>query len=209
MLLNYEKDQNGLVKQIEMNPITYNEKYVQDRYLEANAGKVMSALRLGFIVGALGRIPKSILDVGYGSGDFLKFASEIIPNVYGYDVPPAYPVEDSKIVLVDSIYEVDVDVACFFDSLEHFTNPYEISALKANNIMISVPLCHYFSDEWFENWKHRRPNEHLWHFNKESLVQFFSSIGYELVRMAEVEDTIRKPYADYPNIISGFFKKIQ
>jgi len=64
--------------------------------------------------------------------------------------------------------------------------------LKCSVVCISVPNCHYKDDEWFENWKHRRPNEHLWHFNKESLVKFMKRMGFVLCSYSNLEDTIRK-----------------
>jgi hypothetical protein len=72
---------------------------------------------------------------------------------------------------------------------------------------VSLPNCHYFSDEWFETWKHRRPNEHLWHFNETSLINFMNEIGYSKVNICNIEDTIRKHSHDYSNILTGIFKK--
>ena len=41
-----------------------------------------------------------------------------------------------------------------------------VKKLKCKYILISVPCCHYYSDDWFKNWKHRRPDEHIFHFNE-------------------------------------------
>jgi hypothetical protein len=59
------------------------------------------------------------------------------------------------------------------------------------------------------NWYHRRPNEHLWHFNDKSLCNFFNELGYDNVYLGNFEDTIRKNNNIFPheNIISGIFKK--
>ena len=57
---------------------------------------------------------------------------------------------------------------------------------------ISVPHCHNTNDEWFEKWKHRRPDEHLWHFDQESLVKFMRRMGFVLCSSSNLEDTIRK-----------------
>lgn len=59
----------------------------------------------------------------------------------------------------------------------------------------------------FENWKHRRPDEHLWHFNLESLTKFMQEICYEKITHSNIEDVIRKPSSDYTNILSAVFKK--
>ena len=72
---------------------------------------------------------------------------------------------------------------------------------------ISLPWCHNFSDEWFENWKHRRPDEHLWHFNQKSIEKFFNEMGFDMVVYSDIEDTIRKPSDEHPNILTCIFKK--
>ena len=81
--------------------------------------------------------------------------------------------------------------------------------MKCRAICISVPDCHYPNDEWFEKWKHRRPNEHLWHFNKDSLEKFMERMGYVLVSHSSIEDTIRKnSNQEQTNILTCVFKKL-
>ena len=48
------------------------------------------------------------------------------------------------------------------------------------------------NDEWFESWKHRKPDEHLWHFNRDSLNKFMERMGYVMISSTNIEDTIRK-----------------
>jgi len=206
MLTNYKKHKNGVIEQITKMKFNYTPDYVIKSY-EAY-GEIthrMSYLRLGHIIGSLGYIPNSILDVGYGNGSFLQACSNIIPNTYGndvsnYELPPG-------IQFIDNIYEPEFDVVTFYDVLEHFENIYDIKNLKAKYIVISVPECHHFSDDWFDTWKHRRPDEHLWHFNKESLVNFMSELGYNCIHTSNIEDTIRKNNKEYTNILTAIFKK--
>ena len=75
--------------------------------------------------------------------------------------------------------------------------------------MISVPECHYFSDEWFVSWKHRRKDEHIWHFSSKSLIEFMNSQGFILINISNIEDNIRRPVDDIGNILTGVFKKIK
>ena len=81
---NYDIDEFGVIHQKKIYPITYDEKYVKERY-DTYGEKVrqMSFLRLGYLLGAINKIPKSILDVGYGNGDFLKTCVSIIPECFG------------------------------------------------------------------------------------------------------------------------------
>ena len=68
----------------------------------------MAHLRLGNIIGSLNTVPRSILDVGYGDGSFLKVCSNIIPKCYGYDVS-SYPAPQGVEVISDmteGVYDV-------------------------------------------------------------------------------------------------------
>ena len=151
----------------------------------------MAYLRLGNIIGTLGRVPESILDVGYGNGSFLKVCTNIIPECYGHDIS-SYPVPEGCRE-IHNIVEGEYDVITFFDSLEHFEDIEFVKELKCKAVCISVPHCHYpDDDEWFKNWKHRRPHQHLWHFNIKSLESFMDRMGYMLLSSSNLEDTIRK-----------------
>jgi len=206
MIENYEVFPCGVIKQITKKSFNYGYEYSNKYNQLGELGIQMSYLRLGYIIGSIGHIPNNILDVGYGNGDFLKISSNVISNCYGSDVTRDYPIPDNC-TFVNDIYETDYEVVCFFDVLEHFENIYDIKKLKAKYIIDSLPNCHNFSDDWFYNWKHRKPNEHLWHFNEKSLILFMKEIGYDLINTCSIEDVIRKHGHDYSNILTGIFKK--
>jgi len=206
MLENYKKHENGVIEQIIKNKFNYTPDYViksYDAYGEITHR--MSYLRLGHLIESLGYIPNSVLDVGYGNGSFLQACSNIIPSCYGSDVSN-YKLP-SNIQFIDNIYESEFDVVTFYDVLEHFESIYDIKNLKTKYIVISLPDCHYFSDEWFNDWKHRRPDEHFWHFNKQSLINFMLELGYTCTHTSNIEDTIRKNNKEYSNILTAVFKK--
>ena len=207
MLTNYYKDELGVIHQINVNQeVKYDKQYIDERYHQYIEKCInMSHLRLGYIVGGIQRTPESILDVGYGSGDFLKVCKKFIPKCYGNDVTGLSLPEGVE--FVENIFENFYDVICFFDVLEHFSDINVVKNLKCNFVCISVPWCHYFSDEWFQTWKHRRPDEHLHHFNLNSLINFFNSCGFEIVCHSNIEDTIRKDIDK--NILSCIFKNIK
>jgi hypothetical protein len=204
MIKNYYRDEYGVIHQSNITEkVTYDNNYIETRYLTYKEKCVnMSYLRLGYIVGTLGYIPQSILDVGYGSGDFLNVCKNIIPSCYGNDVTNILLPEN--VTFVDDVFNSYYEVITFFDVLEHFKDISIIKNLQCRYIVISVPWCHYFSDEWFETWKHRRPNEHLHHFDKKSLIDFFTSCGYSCINSSCVEDTIRKDGIE--NILTCTFK---
>jgi hypothetical protein len=207
-LENYEKLENGVIRQINVNKIIYDFEYSNIYNDYGEKSNYLSYLRLGTLLGSVKKTPESILDVGYGNCSFLNAAKTIIPNCYGHDISD-YPV-DENIVRVDTMFNKHYDVVCFFDSLEHFDDINIIDKLDCEYIFISVPWCHNFSDEWFLNWYHRRPNEHLWHFNEESLTKFFNENGFRKIHCSNFEDAIRKnpKLNGAPNILSAIFKKI-
>jgi hypothetical protein len=73
---------------------------------------------------------------------------------------------------------------------------------------VSLPWYHNISDEWFSTWKHRKPDEHLHHFDLSSLTNFMRSQGFRLVGHSNVEDTIRKSVSTLPNILTAVFEQI-
>ncbi len=206
MIDNYSKTQDGVIYQVERKPFDYTGAY-NNYYKEIqDSTRYTSYLRLGYIVGSIGHIPKSILDVGYGTGAFLQACETEVKERYGHDISGWEVPSGCK--FVDNILENHYDVITFFDSLEHMKDIEFVKDLNCNYICISVPDCHYFDDEWFDNWKHKKPDEHLWHFNKDSLKSFMSRMGYSLVNMCNLEDITRINNQEYTNILTGIFKKI-
>ena len=79
MLENYSKNVDGVVYQVDKNCIGYDKEYVNIRYVKyGELPTYMGYLRLGNIIGSLGRVPKSILDIGYGDGSFDEIATPLI-----------------------------------------------------------------------------------------------------------------------------------
>jgi hypothetical protein len=206
LLENYAIDENGVIYQVGYSELTYDFAYVELRYNHNAPVSQMAHLRLGYLLAAIGHTPSSLLDVGYGNGEFLRTAKTLVDDCNGYDIPPAYPLP-SSIIQQESLYSREFEVVTFFDSLEHFRTPYEIGNLRCRYVMISVPWCHYVDREWFAEWKHRRPDEHLWHFGYDSLVRFFASIGFRLLRSGNPEDAIRGSLNGLPNILTAVFER--
>lgn len=203
---NYTKLSSGIIKQNIVNKINYNYNY-SNNYNTYGIKSKLAHLRLGILLGHLKKIPNSILDIGYGNGDFLATSSMIINNCYGSDISD-YPVPDNckKVEINTNNY---YDVICFFDSLEHFDDINFINSLNCEYVFISVPWCHNFNDNWFIKWYHIKPNEHLWHFNDIALINFFESNGYICEYKSNFEDIVRVNSESkyYPNILSCIFKK--
>ena len=115
---------------------------------------------------------------------------------------------DDNISFVSDITSQPVEVITFFDSLEHFSNIEFVKELKCTYVVISLPWCTGgLDDQWFESWKHRKPDEHLYHFNEHSLEQFMDRQGYNMLNYCNLEDSIRQDATLVPNILTACFKK--
>lgn len=209
MIDNYTLTEDGVIKQVVKKPYTYGVEYSSTYDNLGELSNYMSYLRLGYILGTISSIYpnriESLLDVGYGNGAFLSAASKYIPRCYGTDISNSYPLPgDCK--FVDNILEY-YDIITFFDALEHFNDIEFVKNLNCKYVCISLPWCHNISDEWFFSWKHRKPDEHLWHFNDKSLLAFMSRMGYSCINLSNIEDTIRNKKENESNILTGIFKK--
>lgn len=207
MLQNYELTQDGVIKQQSFKPYNYDIEYSDSRYSHfSDRGNILN-LRLGYIIGSIGKMPDSLMDVGYGTGDFLLCCKDSIKNLYGNDIQPAYPLPEG-INFVEDITKQEVEVITFFDSLEHFADIEFVKNLKCSYAIISLPWCtNGLEDSWFENWKHRKPDEHLYHFTEKSLERFMNRQGFEMINYCNIEDKVRKDSTLIPNILTASFKK--
>jgi len=196
----YKKDTFGVVHQLNPEPFNYTQEY-QDAYKSLNE-EGMSHLRLGLIVGCLGRIPQSLLDVGPGSGHFATTASKIIPRV---KIADAITRTDINLPQVENPFDEHVEVMTMFDVVEHIEDLSFLSDLKARYLVLSVPC--YPGEEKFPEWKHRKPNEHLHHFNEQSLKLFMADKGWMYFGVTNIEDMIRISNENKPNIITAIFYK--
>jgi hypothetical protein len=186
---NYVKDDFGVIHQVKKNE--FFKDYGVERNNYGEVSNYLSYLRLGFIQGTL---PvdnfSTVLDVGFGNGDFLRACQKYFKVCAGYDLFYDYLPEGC--VKEESLHNNYYDVVTFFDSLEHFDDIKVLDKIKCKYVVISVPNCISDDPEWFMNWKHRRPDEHLHHFSANSLCLFLNSQGYSIHTISYFEDTIRK-----------------
>lgn len=202
MLDNYYMDMHGIVHQKEVLP--FEKDYGAERNGYKDKSMYLSYLRLGWIMSTIKSDKiNSLLDIGFGNGDFLRAAQDFSVYTYGYDLNYKYLPPGSKPGNLTKKY----NVVTMFDSLEHFNNLDIIFKIECEYLIISIPNCKYpFDDEWMSNWKHLRPNEHLHHMNLISLLGFAIS-GYNYIAHSYFEDIIRKSDEER-NILTVCLKKI-
>jgi len=152
---------------------------------------------------------KTVLDVGYGNGDFLETCRRQGMKPYGYDIS-GYPLPFG-VAKAEDLLGKHYDLITFFDSLEHFEDLEFVRELDCKYICISVPWSHYPKDasfEWFTTWKHLRPEEHYHHFTRRGLIKFMKRMGYVMLEYDNIEDTIRGTgNQGLPNILTAFFTR--
>ena len=192
----YETDEFGVVHQQDLTVRErYDVEYVRSRY-DTIPEKVreMSMLRAGFILGATGAGKlRSVLDIGYGNGDFLRVMHEAFgADCYGLDVS-GYPVPDGCRQLEwAGVMGRHFQLVTLFDSLEHMPSLEVLDYLDCGFLAVTAPCFHPdLGADWFRAWKHRRPGEHLHHFSPDSLTGLMASKGYRLLVVDSIEDALR------------------
>lgn len=202
---NYIKDEYGIIHQVSRNQ--FFKDYGEERNNYGEVSNYLSYLRLGFIQGIVPEIDtcRTILDVGFGNGDFLRACQKYFAVCAGYDLFYDYLPEGC--LKETSLHNKYYDIVTFFDSLEHFEDINVLKNIKCKYVVISVPNCVTDDPTWFNGWKHRRPDEHLHHFNAESLSNFLHSQGYVVHVCSYFEDTIRKN-PGVQNILTVVAKKL-
>jgi hypothetical protein len=206
----YATDESGCICQLDAKPFRYDPAYshIYDGPQYTEGSMKLQALRFGFLSAANRGPVKSILDIGYGNGAFVKFVMDHrgIP-VYGYDITG---VRIKGLHIVESPAEVRVDVVTMWDVIEHIFDLSLLGRLKASTLVISTPYCQfprYVSDrKWFDSYHHRKPNEHIRHFDEVSLRTTVEAYGWRMQAWSTHEDIVRKSPHGLANILTMAFQ---
>lgn len=179
--------------------VKYDSDYISKAYDKVNP--LIDSIRFNLVERFR---PTSILDFGCGNASFLKYCrSKNEFDLYGHDIV------NYNNPFFTNDYTYKVDTVCFFDSLEHLENPNEIlSQLNCDNILISLPWCKFpLTIDWFKGWKHRKPGEHFWFFNQDSLESLLKPYGFKLQFYGNYEDVVRVDKDNNPNILTCGFSR--
>lgn len=137
----------------------------------------------------------TLLDIGCGSGDFLKFAKKQGWNVSGIEPNSsarkfASQQTGENILLPEQshlLVENSFDVITMWHVLEHVldlhTQLSTIKNLAKQNASIIIALPNHDSfdgNKYKKHWAAWDVPRHLYHFNKKSVQQLFSKFGFKL-----------------------------
>ncbi len=207
----YRTDECGVLVQVAPQPFKYDAAYsaIYDTDAYRRGNETLQALRTGFVHAAHGKRVHSLIDVGYGNGAFMEFAKQSISWVGGNDVTDVpVPAGTHKVKSLDTNH--GVNILTFWDCLEHLHNIAFLRGVLCETIVISLPYCHIrkMGQEWFnEEYPHRKPNEHVRHFDEESLGRTMAKLGWGVVAVSGHEDIVRKSKHGLQNILTMAFKR--
>ena len=140
---------------------------------------------------------KNVIDIGCGSGKFVKYLLKNTINSYG--IEPSKPLYDKYLAKSDKFYnssikdfvrtcDVKYDIITLLDVLEHVEYPTEfiddVIKLQSPNgyLIIEIPLYgSMLSSLSGKNW-HFFNKYHLSYFTKNRLVVLLNEKGYKLVQ---------------------------
>lgn len=211
MLENYHRDEFGVIHQTEFEPIQYDREYLT--YYEKLSDRTIKLgyQRMGWLLGYLQRIPESVLEIGYGIGSFIEAAKiNGVPDCAGCDVQH-FPLPDGvRFLDWETALSQQWDLIAMYDVLEHIPDLDFLGRANCKFMALAVPFCRQkeLGDDWFRDWRMRLPNEHLHHFDEESLLSLMKHHGYECLDVNFFEDGMRLRDGETgPNILSAFFEK--
>lgn len=192
--------QQGWAYQIHPNPIQYDKNYFE-KYVSYETNSIGSKLN-EFRCNLVEKYVESVLDVGIGSGFFLK---KVKVKKLGYDINP-YGVDWLK---ENNIFFNPYENNCdhiegfsFWDVLEHLENPNELlNKVKPHSyVFLSIPI--FDNLEKIHLSRHWRPDEHLYYFTMNGLLNFMNLSGFDCLELRPDESLLGRE-----NIFSFVFQK--
>jgi hypothetical protein len=211
MLDNYHLDEFGVLQQTKWKTKIYDQEYLSYYHGLHDRTIKLGYQRLGWVLGLLRRLPDALLEIGYGLGTFLEAAALAgVPHCAGFDVA-RYPLPDTCVFMDwSTALDRNWDLVALFDVIEHIPDVSFLGQLRTAHIALAVPYCRWreLGDDWFRDWRMRLPDEHLHHFDRDSLCRLMQHYGFRAVELNTFEDGLRLREGETgPNILCGFFSR--
>ena len=145
-----------------------------------------------------------VLDFGIGSGTFVKTFAD---KIFGFDINPIGVnwLKENQLYLNPFLENHDhINSWTLWDVFEHFENPIKFLQIlkKEDFLFMSIPIFVSFTN--LERSKHYKPNEHLFYFTHQGLIELLGKYNLMLIEYNNIETQIGRE-----NINTYVFKKIK
>lgn len=151
----------------------------------------MCWLRLGFLSSYIAPAQFAqldVCDVGSGNDTFVHNFKHLFRRLCGYDLA-------GESISKEMLYGTLWDVVFLTDVLEHFEDIEDLFKISWRCLFLSFPEtpADCATQQQLEQWKHYKPDEHIWCLNARGMIQWFNDHNCEVVRIGAPEDLIRRP----------------
>jgi SAM-dependent methyltransferase len=176
---------HGIMYQRDMNsPVDYDKNYFEDYVRKANT-EIARNLNAGR-TSITEKYCKSVLDIGIGSGEFIK-SSNI--RVFGFDINPVAIrwLRQAKLYCDPYTSMPEIDGVTFWDSLEHIPDPGSLLSLIRQDcyVFVSIPIISDLLK--VRQSKHYKPNEHLYYFTSSGIIEFMFKHKFDIIEISDQE----------------------
>ncbi len=198
--LNYCHEHEIMYQRNMTQSVSYDKYYFED-YVRKEKSDIAIKLNAGR-TSITQKYCNSILDIGIGSGEFIKSCNIV---AYGFDINNVAV----KWLRENQIYRdpyntmPEVDGLTFWDSIEHIPNPGDLlSRIRSGYyVFISIPI---FSDLLkVRDSKHYKVNEHYYYYTAKGLITYMKDSGFNLIELSDQETK-----AGRESILTFVFQKI-
>lgn len=167
--------------------IAYDQAYFEN-YQALESSEASAALNEGRLAMLQRNLPagRAVLDVGVGSGIFLRKAREAGYQAKGIDVNP---VALEMLKSQDALHKEGdrYEAVTFWDSLEHMIQPEAGLNLVAEKGLALVALPIMESIQRVRQSKHFKPGEHLYYWTEEGFIAWMAMYGFRLLESSKHE----------------------
>lgn len=182
--------QDGVAYQTDMaTRVSYDADYLAkcDAYADGDIAKSVNAGRCALLQRHLA-VDASVLDIGAGSGAFVRAAASWGFSAKGFDVIP----ETVNRLRAEGLYADHAktfDAVTMWDVLEHIEDPSVVldTVRIGGMLFVSIPVFHYLYR--IRESRHYRHGEHLYYFTPCGFVSWMALHGFTMLEQSSHETT--------------------
>lgn len=175
----------------ETEPFPYEDSYA-DEYYRREVTAIGYALHYARMEMVRRHGAARVIDVGIGSGQFLRMAWAAGVTAFGTDLCPkavTYLKAEGAYLEPGQCAGQGIDTATLWDSIEHLPDPQGfLRELAVRRVLISVPLMEDIMDVGLS--KHFKPREHLMYWTEHGFRRWMEHYGWSLQEFNRIEVTI-------------------